>query len=358
MNLRILHLIPNLSGGGAERQLSYLAPALANMGHAVYIAYSTVGPDCPFLPGVILHRLKPQSNYSPFIIRQINQLIKNIKPDIIHTWVLQMDIFGGAVAKINAIPWVLREPGSADAKTKSWRNLLRVKIAAGASAIVSNSKGGDAYWKTNLPNSRRFIIANGLPFDEIDRIEPLLTINPMNTEVPMVLYAGRLISYKKIRSLFEALALIQRNKEYVCVICGAGEEYLELEMLTHKLGIDSNIYFTGHISAHAVWALMKKASVFVSLSAYEGCPNTVMEAMYCGCPLVLSDIAAHREILDDNSAFFVDPANIQHIAHKIIYALCDRDSSLKRASIAKGIAKRWSISEMAINYENLYREIL
>ncbi len=61
----------------------------------------------------------------------------------------------------------------------------------------------------------------------------------------------------------------------------------------------------GRWMAASVWALMKKASVFVSLSAYEGCPNTVMEAMACGCPIIVSDIPEHREILDEQSALFV-----------------------------------------------------
>ena len=86
----------------------------------------------------------------------------------------------------------------------------------------------------------------------------------------------------------------------VGILCGEGPQRSELEVMRHKLGLDADVHFTGHLPAASVWALMKKASVFVSLSAYEGCPNTVMEAMACGCPLVLSDIPAHREILDES----------------------------------------------------------
>jgi hypothetical protein len=55
--MRILHLIPNLSGGGAEQQLSYLAPELACMDHDVYIAYSKEGPYKFELHGVVQHRV-------------------------------------------------------------------------------------------------------------------------------------------------------------------------------------------------------------------------------------------------------------------------------------------------------------
>ena len=111
--MRILHLIPNLSGGGAERQLSYLAPELARMGHDVHIAYSLECIQKPELPGVVLHRLKAQSNYDPYLLWQLVRLIRRIKPDIIHTWILQMDILGGMAARLNGIPWIFREPSSA-----------------------------------------------------------------------------------------------------------------------------------------------------------------------------------------------------------------------------------------------------
>ena len=69
--MRILHLIPNLSGGGAEQQLSYLAPELACMGHDVYIAYSKEGPYKSELHGVVLHPLRALSNYDPYLLGQL-----------------------------------------------------------------------------------------------------------------------------------------------------------------------------------------------------------------------------------------------------------------------------------------------
>ncbi|HMA54166.1 MAG TPA: glycosyltransferase, partial [Acidobacteriota bacterium] len=93
--MRILHLIPKLSAGGAERQLSYLASELARGGHEVHIGYSREGPERPDLIGVVLHRLESRSNYSPLLLRQLVRLIRSVKPDVVQTWILQMDILGG-----------------------------------------------------------------------------------------------------------------------------------------------------------------------------------------------------------------------------------------------------------------------
>ena len=347
-----------MSGGGAERQLSYLAPGLARMGHDVHVAYSKEGPDMPELPGVVLHQLKSRSNYNPHLLWQLVRIIRCIKPDIIHTWILQMDILGGMAARLNGTPWIFREPNSALAYQPNWKNRLRVLVGSCASAIISNSSGGDEYWKTQQPYSRRYIVSNALPIDEIDRTVAALPPGLAKSEAPIVLYVGRMVGYKIPKAFFEALACVRQKQEVLGILCGQGPHRSELKVLRHNLGLDADVYFTGYLPTSSVWALMKKASVFVSLSAYEGCPNTVMEAMACGCPLVLSDIPAHREILDKKCCLFVDPANIQQTADAILQALSNGDTSKGRASIANQKSQEWSIVEMVRNYERVYKEII
>ena len=360
--IRILHLLPQLSRGGAERQFSYLAPELVRVGHEVHVAYSSKGPNPPELRGVVHHQLTSRSNYDPYLLWQIIRIIRRIRPDIIHTWILQMDILGGIAARLTGVPWIFREPSSSMAYLPTWKNRLRVWVGSGASAIVSNSRGGDEYWKTQLPYSRRYIVPNGLPVDEIDRVIAALPPGLAKPEAPIVLYVGRLTSdvsaTKNLKAFLEALACVRQQQNVLGILCGEGPQRSELEMLRHKLGLDADVHFTGHLPDTSVWALMKKASVFVSLSAYEGCPNTVMEAMACGCPLVLSDIPAHREILDESCALFVDPSNIQQTADTIVQVLNNVDASKTRAMIAKQKTQEWSIAEMARNYERVYKEVI
>jgi glycosyltransferase involved in cell wall biosynthesis len=357
--MRILHLINSLSSGGAERQLSYLAPELVRRGHDIHVAYSNEGPDKPELPGVVLHWLKSLSNHNPYLLWQLIRLIRHIKPDIIQTWVPQMDILGGMAAKLCRTPLIFREPSSGLVHTQMWKNYLRVRIGSGASAIVSNSRGGDEYWETILPDNRRYVVSNALPVDEIDGTMAALPQEMTTPEAPIVLYVGRMEGKQKRPKLFlEALACVRQKKNVFGVLCGEGPRRFELEMLKHELGLDADIHFTGFLPATSVWAMMKKASVFVSLSHSEGCPNAPMEAMACGCPLVISDIPAHREILDESCALFVDPSNVQQTASAIIQIIDNAEVSKKRALLAKRKTLVWSIAEMARNYERVYKECL
>lgn len=351
-----------LSAGGAERQLSYLAPELARMGHDVYVAYSKEGPQKPEMPGVVHHQLKSRCNYDPYLLWQLVRITRRIKPDIIHTWNLQMDILGGIASRLNGLPWIFREPSSVLAYPPTWKHLLRVRVCSSANAIVSNSSGGDEYWKTQLPHTRRYVVPNGLPVHEIDRTVAALPPGLAKSEVPIVLYVGRLTSdgsaIKNLKFFLKALSYIRTKQNVLGILCGEGPQRSELEVLRHTLGLDADVHFTGHLPVILVWALMKKASVFVSLSAFEGCPNTVMEAMACGCPLVLSDIPAHREIPDDSCALFVDPSNIRQTADTILQSLRNADASKGRALIAKQKTQEWSIAEMARDYEKVYNDIM
>jgi glycosyltransferase involved in cell wall biosynthesis len=273
-----------------------------------------------------------------------------------------MDILGGIAARLNGIPWIFREPSSAKAYLPTFKQRLRIWVGSGANAIVSNSSGGDEYWRTQLPHSRRYVVPNVLPLHEIDKTEAALPPGFIKPEAPIVLYVGRLTSdgsaTKNLKAFLEILARVRQKQEVFGILCGEGPQRPELEILRKKLGLDEDVHFTGHLPVASVWGLMKKASVFVSLSAYEGCPNTVIEAMACGCPIVLSDIPAHREILDESCALLVDPSNLQQTTDTIIQALRDADASKDRALKAKQKTQGWTISEMARNYEKVYKEIL
>jgi len=361
--MRILNLIPSLSGGGAEKQLSYLAPELARRKHDIHIAYTKDGPNKPELPGVTLHHIKSVSNYDPFLFWQIFRLIRKIKPDIVQTWIVQMDIIGGTAAYLNGVHWLLREPSSILAYPPTWKNRLRVLIASTTSAIVSNSNGGNEYWKLKLPKVPQFTVQNALPLDEIDKISTTDSLTGLLTNnIPIVLYVGRLASdgsaTKNLRTLLEALFYVKQQKNVQGILCGNGPQKAELESLRLQLKLEENVHFTGHLPSFMVWELMKKASVFISLSKYEGCPNAVMEAMACGCPLILSDIPSHREILDENSALFVASSDVQHIASMIVHSLSDKEHSKRRAENAKIKTTSWSINATAAKWENVYQQVV
>ena len=103
---------------------------------------------------------------------------------------------------------------------------------------------------------------------------------------------------------------------------------------------------------------MKLADALLSLSLFEGCPNVVQEAMLCRCPLVVSDIPEHREILADNEALLVDPHSPDKVSHAVVSVLSDKTSAAQRAGRACEKASSWTVEHMVGQYEELYRDLI
>ena len=325
------------------------------------MAFLRDGPNCSQLNSdkVSLHKIRSVSNYDPRILWQLLNLIRRLKPDIIHTWIVQMDILGAIAARITKIPWILREPSCAACWPDTMKFRLRAKLGSKADVIVSNSNGGNLYWAQYLPDEKRFIIPNGLPLKQIEETPASLPAGiKLKPSENLILYAGRLCPGKNLDKLIKALEVVISKIPVVAVFCGDGPLKRTLEKQVKASGLSNKVWLLGSVPSTAVWSLMKKSDLFVFMSDFEGFPNVVGEAMVCSCPLLVSDIGPHRELVDESSALLVDPNNPGKIAEAILVSLSNPQAAKQRANVGKEKTLKWSISNMADKYEKTYRQVL
>jgi glycosyltransferase involved in cell wall biosynthesis len=357
--MRILYCIPTLGHGGAERQLSYLAAELAARGHEVHVVSSRGGPNLARMEaaGVEWHRLGGVGNRDPLNFFRLLRLMKRLRPDVVQTILTPMDILSGAAALLTRTRWVLRESSSAPLYAAGWRHRLRLALGRRADAVVSNSAGGDAYWRSKPNAPPLHLIPNAVPFQDVAGAEPARATGfGFGPAEKVVLYAGRMDEGKNVESLIAALSRIADEVPFVALMCGDGPLRPHLERMARESGVARRIVFTGYVEN--LWDLMKRADAFVSLSRFEGCPNVVLEAMACGCPLVVSDIPAHREILDERSARFADPDDPAQAAADIKATLAGGEATRARARAARARARGRPVEGMARLYEQLYLSLL
>jgi len=357
---RILHCIPTMGGGGAERQLAYLAAALVRRGWDVHVALAAGGPNMARLEagGSVIHRLRARGNYDPGIIWRLARTIDRVQPDVVQVWMIQMEVVGALAARYMHVPWILSERCSEAAYTQSLKYRLREWIAPGASAVVSNSSGGYDYWDRRLgAQVARYVIPNALPLDEIRATEPADAARTrISASEPVILFAGRLTEQKNPETLMKALVSVLARPGTRAVFAGEGPLRHTLEALSRGYGIEPRVRFTGYVAD--LWAWMKRASVFVSPSRYEGHPNTVLEAAACGCPLVVSDIPAHLEFLDEHRARLVPADDAAQLARGIIDVLDHPDAARTRADGAARMVEQWSPAAIAQEYERVYLDVI
>ena len=371
--MKILFCIPNLEHGGAERQTSYIAAELSRMGHEVHVASRGGGPNLQRIlaSGATWHRLgkagaSHQAKHSSLVnhtraalaaLLRLGALTRKIRPDVIQTVLAPMDVLGGTAALLTGTPWILKECSAAVVYTTYRRYWLRFAFGSLANAVISNSAHGRDYWQKAHTEDRLYVIPNAIPIAQIRAAEFRDTGFGLKSDDTVILYAGRIDIGKNVEALISALGLIAKDISFKAIICGDGANRASVEQIARDLGVADRIIFTGYIDN--LWELMKRADVFVSFSRCEGCPNAILEAMASECPLVVSDIPGHREILDERDALFVKLDDPAEAATAILLTLTDVAAARRRTDSAKdNVSSRLSLKDAAQLYENSYSQVL
>ena len=347
-----------MGGGGAERQLTYLARGLTVGGWDVHVALLAGGPylQALELSGAVIHLMRVARNYDPRLLMAIGRVIDAVAPGVVQTWMPMMDIAGGFVSSIKGVPWILSERASNQQYLSRAKRLLRSASARRATAIVANSSAGERYWASRIPSGSRFVIENALPLEEMDAI-PAADLAPFRgvEATRLVMAAGRFEPQKNYDALVQALQIVARKRDIKALFCGEGPGEASIRSAIGLAGLSGRILLAGF--RRDVWSLMKAVDLFVSISHFEGRANTVMEAAACGLPLVLSDIPEHREMFGDDAAWFVDRHDPASVAQAIEEVLADPAEARARAERAARAARHWTVEEMAARYDAVYREI-
>jgi glycosyltransferase involved in cell wall biosynthesis len=358
--VNILHLIPTLEGGGAERQLALLAQYGAECNYQVHIA-------CRRLPTTLgynnnhgninIHLLGDYRSLDPRLFWSIYKVIKNVNPDIIQTWLLQMDIVGGILSIITQVPWLLTERSSRVFYKKYWP-LSKVRLFLGnkANYIIANSHQGVDYWVTNrhLKNPIKQI-PNIVDLEAIVSAKKL-NISKNNNDEIILLSVGRLIESKGVDVFIRALQMLTRTNSITALIIGDGPEEANLKVLIKDLDLEEIVQILPF--TRDWWGYLKHANALISMSEVEGMPNVVLEAMAGMCPLIVSDIQEHRDLLGNNSSLLVHPNNPQMLASSIQTLLSDQEATKKRTKAALSIVSKLDIETIGKSYSQVYKQIV
>jgi glycosyltransferase involved in cell wall biosynthesis len=365
--MRILHCIPSFAGGGAERQCVQLCAELSRDGHEVHLAYvmrgSTDYLDRLGSANVHLHQLGTggdmdlyRAQKSPVVLWRLYRLVSRLRPDIVQSWNRPMDAFVGVVAYARRTNWVLSERNAVDLYTDQ-REKLRVWLARRASAVAANSPGGAADWKNRLGGAvPSHVIPNIVYHDALIRDQQPVAWPQGFPPRRTIVYAGRFEPQKNIPVMLEGLRLAMSLRDVWAILCGTGDLLQPAQQEVSRWPHASRVHFAGFVPKP--WQLMKQAGGLILVSRCEGHPNIVTEAMVVRCPVLVSDIPAHRAILDDSSALFVPTDQPRAVAEGIRRLLDEPQASTARAARAFDASQAWRPEQVVQKYERLYQDIL
>ena len=311
--VRVAIFTSNMGGGGAERAMSKLAGGIAEQGYHVDLVLSRAEghylPEVPdsvrivdldagrvlaSLPGLIryLRRERPAA-----LLTSMNYV------NVVGIWARALSRVDTRLVVNEQNALSLEAAHSPRRRHRLMPKLIR-RFYPWADRIVSVASGtaDDLARTAGLPRERIEVVHNPIVTPELKERAADPVDHPWfaEGEPPVALSVGRLSRQKDFGTLLRAFAKVRDRRPARLVILGEGPERESLEALISELGLEKDVALPGWVSNPYPW--MANAGVYVLSSRWEGLPSVLIEALYCGVPIVATDcLSGPREILDDGA---------------------------------------------------------
>lgn len=378
--IRVLYVVDSLVGGGAETSLQALVPACAARGVDIEIAYLKERPglhDEFSRTGARLVSLDGPGGRPGWISRTA-RVLRQRRPDLVHTTLFEADIAGRCAAALCRIPVVTslvnEQYGAAqlaDPRLKAWKvRAAQVVDAATARRVVrfhalTEHVADTMARRLAVLRDRIDVIGRGrdpeaLGARSVERRKEARARLGVAADAPLILAAARQEYQKGLDILLEALPpVLERLPSTRLVVAGReGNASPTLRAVRDRLGLSERALFVG--ARKDVPDLMCAADVFVLPSRWEGLGSVLLEAMALGAPIVASDLPAVRELLDDGvHARLAAPGDPGALARALIAAVeHPRDSSAMAAAALERFLSNYTIDVIAERMTAFYERAL
>jgi glycosyltransferase involved in cell wall biosynthesis len=321
----IAFLITSLERGGAETQLVRIALSLRRRGWEVGIL--TMLPSSAFIEeirdaGIPLVECISAPNRLPWrMIPTMTRQLRRWRPPILVTFNFPADVMGRICGRLAGVPKIIGSLRTAHVKT-SFRKMFYRFTEPLIALTVSNSTAAVTYMVSRriLTPQKTHVIPNGLLASNYPSSVPPAEVRAelgIPSESFLWLAVGNLRLAKDYPTLLEAASLCVRKfpRFRLCVI-GGGEEWSVLQTDVEARRLQDVVQFLGPRAD--VPRLLAAGDAYVLSSAWEGMPNTVMEAMASALPVVATDVGGVCELVEEGiSGFIVPPRNPVRLAEQM-----------------------------------------
>ncbi len=372
--MRIIHIIPSLRKGGAERLALDISTELASRkGVEVVLALlhndrnyplTADSPEIRHVPAKVqLSVLRaPELDIAPW-----QQLQDEFKPDVIHSHLFEAEIVSRSAVYPKAV-WFSHghdnmpqlETFGLDCLTNKRRltdfferqYLLKQYRRNGGNNFVAISKDVEQYLKRVLPADLRKInlLSNAVNAARFRKPQNFIANSKAGIELVTV---GSLVDKKNQVFLIEVIQhLVAGGINAHLNVLGDGVNRKMLEEKTASLNLEKHISFRGNVPN--VEEYLWNADVYVHSALYEPFGLVLIEAMVAGLPVVTLDGKGNRDIIKEGINGYMVPNNVAHFAEKIRLLMNDKTLYSTVCEGARQFAEGYDIKAYTDNLLQIY----
>lgn len=350
--IRVLHCIHSLNGGGAERQLKLLIEASAQ--HDMTPGVFCVNGQANDFPHHLarVYKSRRGNKYNVSVFASLSQAVRDFCPDIIHAWLpASLTIPAMLVAVYHGLPCVFSYRGS-----MFFRRPLTIPEYAcawlAASRVISNNPVTQSHklYQSLYRRKQGVVIKNAVAVDDQFR-KTVHRDSALQTR--SILFAGRITYLKNWPCLLEGFALALSKQNVELIVCGEGEDIPAFQNLIDQLNIRSHVRLLGY--CEDLYEIMKRADIFVLPSWSEGMANSFLEALAIGLPCVVSSIAANLEVIGaTRCALTFDPRSPEQLAECLMWLIDHPEQVHQMVQAGWKVADGYSPNTLAREHRNVY----
>lgn len=367
--MKILHIIPSLAKGGAERIVLDICNELQNSGEEVKLVTFSNQNDYSFLTQNLQHTVIP-SKVTPSILGKteldislLQTFIDEFQPDIIHAHlfesvmvVSQIDYFRSTYFlhfhdNMKQFRKLFFDFSFSKEKITNWfeKKLVLKSFKKKRLHLIGISSDTIDYIKSNLPSK----IPKSLLFNCIDK-ERFTKIELDKPKTFRIVTIGSLVDNKSHDLAIQILKKIHSKGHLITLdILGNGPNLEKLKSLTNELQLSDFVTFHGNVDYPE--NSLSKASLYLHTAKREAFGLVMIEAMAAGLPVVCTDAYGNRDlIVEGKNGHLISERNPEIIADCIL-KLMDNPTKLKDMGIfAKNFSAKYDVKEYIENLKQLY----
>jgi glycosyltransferase involved in cell wall biosynthesis len=353
--VKVLHTIPQMGVGGAERVVIELVAGLGRRGHSVSLVAAD-GPldDDPALRDVrrvrLLERgrsLRGLADTTARMAREINRW----RPDLVHAHGVRTATSAATAMRVatrRPIPLVVTFHGVVPGEFP-----ISARILRNVDALVAISEEmSRTLMKCGFDASRLSVIPNGVTTAPQPRRS-----RPADPDALTIAAVGRLVPEKAYDRLISAARIVvDARPRCRFLIVGDGPLRGDLERLTQELGLTSSVRFLG--LRRDARDLIGEADVVAFSSDSEGLSIAALEAMAAGVPVVSTPAPGMSDLLATGAGIVTRDYEPQELAQNLIRVLDDPGLGKSMGSVGRQlVSSLYSVDAMVASYLELYASL-
>jgi glycosyltransferase involved in cell wall biosynthesis len=319
---------------------------------------------------ILIPELKRNPNFisDRKALKKIKNIIKEFKPDIVHTHAAKAGALGRKAAFDCKVPVVLHtfhghvfHSYFGKFKSEVYRRIEK-RLASKSSGIIAISD------QQKIELSEKFAIADKnkievipLGFDlnqfqdnlEIKRRKTRDKFNLSNDQIAVAII-GRLAPIKNHKLFLDTIAIVNRqtSKKTVFFIVGDGETRKEIEGQIEQIKINQSIDIRLTSWIRDIQTFNAGMDIICLTSNNEGTPVSLIEAQACNIPVISTDVGGVKDIVFNNETGFIVPKNnVEKFAEKLLLLIEDKK---KREKMSQN---GWSFVKDNFHYQRLVKDM-